>query len=128
VCNFFFFFFAPAGNATDIENHWLVVFRRFYLNHSLGACCIICLCDCDKKHGRHFARDFLLVTPSLYRIEYLTSTFFLFYVQNGIPVEQKGNNNNDNKVDFLVVAFFLVAMCFADRWRNQKEFKGHPCC
>jgi hypothetical protein len=85
--------------------------------------------DCDKKHGRHFARDFLLVTPSLYRIEYLTSTFFCFtYIQNGIPVEQKGNNNNDNKVDFLVVAFFLVAMCFADRWRNQKEFKGHPCC
>lgn len=44
VCNFFFFSFVfpPAGNATDIENHWLVVFRRFYLNHSLGACCIIC--------------------------------------------------------------------------------------
>lgn len=39
---FLFFYFTPAGNATDIENHWLVVFRRFYLNHSLGACCIIC--------------------------------------------------------------------------------------
>lgn len=71
----FSFLFSPAGNATDIENHWLVVFRRFYLNHSLGACCIICAIAI-KNTGRHFARDFLLVTPSLYRIEYLTSTFF----------------------------------------------------
>jgi hypothetical protein len=86
------------------------------------------LCDCDKKHGRHFARDFLLATPSLYRIEYLTSTFFCFTYKTESLLSKKATNNNDNKVDFLVVAFFLVAMCFADRWRNQKEFKGRPCC
>lgn len=79
MCNFFFFFLiSPRWKCDRYRKPLARRFSAILFESFIGRVLLYNLCDCDKKHGRHFARDFLLVTPSLYRIEYLTSTFFFF--------------------------------------------------
>ena len=75
--SFSFFLFYPRWKCDRYRKPLARRFSAILFESFIGRV-LYNLRDCDKKHGRHFARDFLLVTPSLYRIEYLTSTFFCF--------------------------------------------------